>query len=472
MRAVPMTSSQRIARRTFLRRLGHLGIAGTAAPWALNLAAMGEAAAFNADGYKALVCIFLYGGNDNGNTLIPYDSVGHAEHLKVRGGLAIARGQLDATALTGNGLPAGREYALAPQLAPLKTLFDRQQLAVQLNVGPLLQPTTLAQFRAKSVPLPPKLFSHNDQQSVWQSSHAEGAVKGWGGNLGDLALAGNGGNAQFTCMSVTGNAVFLSGDSALAYQIGEGGAVAIKGVTDGDGMYGSAACREALHSLITQGRTHVLENELNRITRRSIGSHATLAGALEGTASQFDAPLPDQVGQQTRTLNRQLKMVARLIAARNQLGLKRQVFMVSLGGFDTHDNLLTRHPQLLAQVGDAMAGFQQALDGMGVGAQVTTFTASDFGRTMTSNGDGSDHGWGSHHFVMGGAVKGKAFYGTAPTALVGGPEDVGQGRLMPTTAVDQYAATLARWFGVSDGEMAQIAPNIGRFEQRNLGFMG
>ncbi|MDO5691067.1 MAG: DUF1501 domain-containing protein [Pseudomonadota bacterium] len=469
---MPMNSSSHIARRTFLRRLGHLSIAGTAAPWAINLAAMGEAAAFNTDGYKALVCIFLYGGNDNGNTLIPYDGTSHAEYLRVRGGLATARDQLAGTALAGGNLPAGREYALAPQLGPLKNLFDQQRLAVQLNVGPLLQPTTLAQYRTHAVPLPPKLFSHNDQQSIWQSSHAEGAVTGWGGNIADLALAGNGANAQFTCMSVSGNAVFLSGDSALAYQIGTTGPVGINGLVQSDGMFGAAACREALQRLITQSRAHLLENELNRVTSRSIGAHATLSGALGGSAGQFDGWLPDEMDQRPRALNRQLKMVARLIAARHQLGLKRQVFLVSLGGFDTHDNLLTNHPWLLTQLGQAMGGFQQALDSLGVGAQVTTFTASDFGRTMTSNGDGSDHGWGSHHFVMGGAVKGKTFYGTAPTALLGGPEDVGQGRLLPTTSVDQYAATLARWFGVSDGEMTQIAPNIGRFNQRDLGFMG
>ena len=472
MKDTRMTSTDTLARRAFLRRLGHLGIAGTAAPWAINLAAMGEAAAFTAnDGYKALVCIFLYGGNDNGNTLIPYDSAGHAEYVQARGTLAIARASLGATALTGNGLPAGREYALAPTLAPLKGLFDRRQLAVQLNVGPLRQPTTLAQYQARSVPLPPKLFSHNDQQSVWQSSLAEGSVTGWGGNLGDLALSSNGGNGLFTCMSVTGNAVFLSGDQALAYQIGPGGAVAINGVTRDDGMYNQQACRQALQTLITQGRTHVLENELNRVVARSISSHATLAGALAGSDGQFDALLPT-TAERPATLNGQLKMVARLIAARNQLGLKRQVFLVSLGGFDTHDNLMTNHPKLLEQVAHAMAGFQGALDAMGVGPQVTTFTASDFGRTMTSNGDGSDHGWGSHHLVMGGAMKGGAFYGTAPTALLKGPEDVGQGRLLPSTSVDQYAATLARWFGVNDGEMREVAPSIGNFDQKNLGFLG
>ncbi|MFT3777262.1 MAG: DUF1501 domain-containing protein [Ottowia sp.] len=467
-----MTSLDASSRRAFLRRLGHLGIAGTAAPWALNLAAIGEAAAFSADGYKALVCVFLYGGNDNGNTLIPYDDAGYAEYARVRDALALSRASLGATALAGSGLPAGRQYALAPQLAPLKPLFDNGRLALQLNVGPLQQPTTLAEYQARSVPLPPKLFSHNDQQSVWQSSAAEGSVRGWGGRLGDLALSSNGGQSLFTCMSVTGNAVFLSGDQALAYQIGTGGAVAIQGVASSSGMYGAAACREALRTLITQGRDHLLENELNRITSRSLDSHAALAGALAGSAGQFDAALPDAVGDRARTLNQQLKMVARLIAARGQLGLKRQVFLVSLGGFDTHDNLLARHPVLLTDLGAALAGFQQAIDTLGVGAQVTTFTASDFGRTMTSNGGGSDHGWGSHHLVLGGAVRGGAYYGQAPEALLGGPEDVGQGRLLPGTAVDQYAATLARWFGVSEGEMALVAPNIGNFGERSLGFLG
>ena len=460
------------ARRAFLRRLGQLGLAGSAAPWAINLAAIGEAAAFSADGYKALVCVFLYGGNDNGNTLIPYDSASHADYATARQSLAIARANLAGTVLSGSDLPAGREYALAPQLAPLKPLFDAKRLALQLNVGPLRVPTTLEQYRARSVPLPPKLFSHNDQQSVWQSSAAEGAVRGWGGRLGDLALAGNEGSALFTCLSVTGNAVFLSGEHALAYQIGAGGAVAIKGVTQDDGMYGAQACRQALRTLITEPRAQVLESELNRITARSLDSHAVLAGALATSVGQFDTVLPDQVDGRRRTLNQQLKMVARLIAARGQLGPRRQVFLVSLGGFDNHDNLMNRHPALLTELGAGLAGFQQALDALGVGPQVTTFTASDFGRTLVSNGDGSDHGWGSHHFVLGGAVRGGAFYGQAPQAVLNGPEDVGQGRLLPTTAVDQYAATLARWFGVSDTELPLVAPAIGQFGTRDLGFLG
>ena len=470
-----MNTTSHIARRAFLQRLGHLGIAGTAAPWAINLAAMGEAAAFTGSGYKALVCIFLYGGNDNGNTVVPYDSTSYAAYAKARGdvlttagGIVLPQGDLAGSTLNPANLPSGRQYALAPGLAPLASIFNSGKLAVQLNVGPLIQPTTLAQFKARSAPLPPKLFSHNDQQSVWQSSSAEGATKGWGGKLGDLALSGNGGNSLFSCMSVTGNAVFLSGDSALAYQIGTSGPSAINAATTASGAYSSDACRAALQSLITQTRTHVLENELNRVTRRSMDSQVQLTGALTGSAGKFDADLPDAGG----SLNRQLKMVARLIDAQGALGLSRQVFLVSLGGFDTHDNLSTKHAQLMGQLGAAMNGFYAAMGKAGKSDQVTTFTASDFGRTITSNGDGSDHGWGSHHLVMGGAVKGNQFYGTAPNPALGDIDDVGQGRLLPSTSVDQYAATLARWFGVSDTEMASVAPSIGHFTTRNLGFLG
>ncbi|MCB2038794.1 MAG: DUF1501 domain-containing protein, partial [Ottowia sp.] len=305
-----------MARRAFLQRLGQLGVAGAAAPWAINLAAIGEAAAaISASDYKALVCIFLYGGNDNGNTVIPYDTSGHADYATVRGALALARSTLDATALS-PALANGRQYALAPSLAPLKPLFDSKKLAVQLNVGPLIQPTTLAEYQARSVPLPPKLFSHNDQQSVWQSSQAEGSVRGWGGALGDLALSTNG-NALFSCMSVTGNAVFLAGQTALAYQIGTGGPVAINGAVKD--LFGSTTCRDTLRSLITQTRTQVLENEYNRITARAIDSQGALSSAIAGSDTKFDALLPATVNGTRQPLNQQLEMVARLIDARGAL---------------------------------------------------------------------------------------------------------------------------------------------------------
>jgi uncharacterized protein (DUF1501 family) len=451
------------ARRAFLRRAGQLGLAGVAAPWAINLASMGEAAAFTASDYKALVCVFLYGGNDYGNTVLPCDNVNYAKYAAIRTGIATAQASLAATALNPTtALPNGMVLALAPQLAPLKTLFDAGKLAVQLNVGTLIQPTTLAQYNARSVPLPPKLFSHNDQQSVWQSSSPEGSTSGWGGRIGDAALNNNT-SSVFTCISVTGNAVYLAGKTALQYQVGTSGAVAINGIKNG--VYGSSSCGAALHALVTQASSQLLESEHARITSRSISAEGQVSSALVATpalATPFTAGNPLAV---------QLQMVARLIAARGVLAPRRQVFMVSMGGFDLHDGLPTLHPGLLTNVADALSSFYSATVELGIADKVTAFTASDFGRTLASNGDGADHGWGSHHFVLGGAVQGKQFYGKAPAIAVNGTDDVGQGRLLPTTSVDQYAATLASWFGVSATEMTLAVPNIGNYSTTNLGFV-
>ena len=473
-------------RRAFLRRSGQLALTGTALPFALNLAAIGEAAAFDATDYKALVCVFFYGGNDYANTVVTYDDPSYNLYSTIRGGgagqtaggIALAKAALTPTLLSPTtALPGGRQYALHPSMTALAGLFNTGKAAVQLNVGPLVVPLTKTQYNSAdrvNFPLPPKLFSHNDQQSIWQSSSPEGSTIGWGGNIGDLALSSNT-TSTFTCINVTGNAVFLSGDQALSYQVSTGGAVAINGVKSN--VYGSSAVRTAMTSLIQQPRTHTLENEYNRVTARAVGAEAQITSGLSGVTLATTFP--------TGSLGDQLKMVARLIGARSSLGAKRQVFMVSIGGFDLHDNLIAQHPALLASVSDAMAAFYNATVELGVASKVTAFTASDFGRTLQSNGDGSDHGWGSHHFVVGGAVKGKAFYGTAPAVSLGNTAaaddqgHVGQGRLLPTTSVDQYAATMAKWFGVADAELSGILPNLSHFGAAagradyptNLGFM-
>jgi uncharacterized protein (DUF1501 family) len=457
-----INQTEKIARRSFLRRAGQLGLAGVATPWALNLAAIGEAAAFTATDYKAIVCVFLYGGNDYGNTLVPFDNANYAKYAAIRTGIATPQASLAATVLApATPLPGGMQLALAPELAPLKGIFDAGRMAVQLNVGPLVQPTTLAQYNAKSVPLPPKLFSHNDQQSVWQSSQPEGSVLGWGGRMGDLALSSNG-KATFTCVSVTGNAVYLAGQSAQAYQVSSGGAVPINGIKNG--VYGSAACATALSSLITQASSNYMESAYSQTTQRSMAAEGIVTAATSGVtlATPFNTANP---------LAMQLQMVAKMIAGRSALDVKRQVFMVSLGGFDTHDFLPQNHPVLLGQVADALKSFYDATKELGIDDKVTAFTASDFGRTLASNGDGSDHGWGSHHFVVGGAVNGKKYYGTAPAIAVNGADDVGQGRLLPTTSVDQFAATLASWFGVSGSELKLVVPNITNYSVQNLGFV-
>jgi uncharacterized protein (DUF1501 family) len=495
------------SRRAFLRRSAQLAFTGAALPTAINLAALGEAVAFNAgDDYKALVCIFLYGGNDYANTIVPYDSANYAAYQTIRGttgseaanGIALARAALAPTLLDATPASAigatGLQYAMHPSMTGLRELFNGGQAAVLLNSGPLIKPLTKTQYQNKTAPQPPKLFSHNDQQSIWQSSSPEGSTVGWGGNIGDLATSSNT-NSLFTCISVTGNAVFLAGDTALSYQVGSGGAVRIYSVGNTTYPFGFESVGTAMKNLTTSiGRSHQLENEYNRVTGRAVGAEEAISAAINSTNSTnnvYAAPYSNFAND--NPLATQLRMVARLIAARTTLGNKRQVFMVSLGGFDLHDNLVSGHEKNMGRVSSAMKTFYDTMKTLGVGDKVTAFTASDFGRTLSSNGDGSDHGWGSHHFIVGDAVNGKNFYGYAPPVSVGNtaaPQDqwhVGQGRLLPTTSVDQYAATLATWFGVDASELEGngslsnpgILPNLKNFGvspsgvmyPKNMGFM-
>ena len=468
-----------LSRRAFLRRSRQLAIAGTASSWALGLTGIGEAAAFSAGSdYKALVCIFLYGGNDHNSTLIPFDSANYDLYSAIRGGgpgqsaggITLARSSLAATALAPSGgqvLTNNLQYALAPEMTRLKARFDEGRMAPLLNVGPLSAPLTLTQYQSSNLianPRPAKLFSHNDQQSTWQSSKPEGAGDGWGGRMGDLALSSNT-NALFTCISATGNAVFLSGQQALTYQVSANGALAVNGLKNA--LFGSSAASAALRTLMTQTSMNVLEAEYNRVAKRSIDAEGVVAAALQPiTLATSFRPATGR-----NPLAEQLQVVARLIAAHQPLGAKRQVFMVSMGGFDLHDNLIGKQGGLLGQLDFAMDAFYRATIELGLSDKVTTFTASDFGRTLQSNGDGSDHGWGAHHFILGGAVNGGRYYGVAPQISVSSNDQVGQGRLLPTVSVDQYAATLASWFGVSASELPSVAPNIGRFSSSNLGFM-
>jgi uncharacterized protein (DUF1501 family) len=451
------------SRRAFLQRSAALGIAGGAAPFVNTLGAIGEAAASTATDYKALVCVFLYGGNDYANTLVPYDQTNYDAYARIRPVLATPRANLAATLLNPAAAIGGRQYALAPTMSPLIPVFDAGKLAVMLNVGTLAQPTTKAQYQARSVPLPPKLFSHNDQQSYFQSSSPEGANSGWGGRMGDLFMAGNG-NALLTCVSPGGNAVFLSGRQAVQYSTSTTGPIQLSGNTS---VYGSTAASTALKALMTGTQTNVFANEHARVSKRSLDTNVLVTSALAA------APTFTTVYPTGNNLADQMKLVARMISVSQELGAKRQVFFVSTGGFDLHDNLNTLHPGLLGRVAGAMRSFYDHTVELGISDKVTTFTGSDFGRTLVPNDDGSDHGWGSMHFVMGGAVRGQRYYGTPPTVADNGPEDVGQGRLLPGIAVDQYAATLASWFGVANGNMTTVLPNMGAYNQStwNLGFV-
>ena len=452
------------SRRRFLQDSAGLGLAA-AAPFVLNLADIGAAAAATATDYKALVCVFLFGGNDHANTLVPYDATSHALYSSARSAIALARSDLAATALTPATPPAGGvQYALAPTLAPLLPIFNAGRMAAVLNVGTLIQPTTKAQYLARNVPLPPRLFSHNDQQSFWQASTTEGARSGWGGRMADLFLMQNT-SPTLSAINAASNAVFLTGRTTSPYAVTTAGPVTLNG--NAATLFGSTTAAATLQSLVGTAQPGLLANELARTSSRALTTYGQVSTAL-AAAPAIRTPFPAG-----NTLADQLRIVARLISVSQELGAKRQVFFVSLGGFDLHAGLATTQPLLLGRVADALRAFYDATVELGVANRVTAFTASDFGRTLVSNSSGSDHGWGSMHFVLGGAVKGREFYGRPPVLADNGPDDVGQGRLLPAISVDQYAATLASWFGVSDASMASVLPFIGNYPaaSRNLGFL-
>lgn len=467
--------SQSISRRTLLKRSTALALQRVSIPMATSLGLMADAAAQSANDYKALVCIFLYGANDHYNTVLPYDLATHTNYFNIRkgtpvagtiyDGIAIGRDALTATALSPS-LSGGRQMALNPEMTALKTLFDSKRASILMNVGPLIVPTTRQQYDNKSVPLPPKLFSHNDQQAYWQSSfQTEGAATGWGGRAADLIMSNNN-RSSLTCVSINGNALFLSGQSAISYQMSATGATTVNAIK-GKSLFTSSACATALQTLMTQSSASPMGTAYNAVAKRALDTYDGIVAAIGANPSAaLNALFPSAA---SNTLSAQLKMVARLIEQQAAFGMKRQVFMVGMGGFDLHDFLPAQHPALLQKVSAAMKEFDDAMISMGKDSQVTTFTASDFGRTLASNGDGSDHGWGSHHFVMGGAVAGGQFLGTAPEIGLTHNEQVGSGRLLPSTSVDQLGAELANWFGVSQTDVKTVLPNASHFDLYKLG---
>ncbi|CAN5751041.1 DUF1501 domain-containing protein [soil metagenome] len=480
-----MTDKMNASRREFLRMSSMLSVVGAAAtPFALNLATMGSAAAQNAPGdYKALICLFMFGANDHANTVLATDSTSWTQYLNVRTTSEAGSIALPAVGAPGGVLPisplssqSGRSFALHPNLAELKNLFDNNRAAIISNVGPLIMPTTLAQYKAASVRLPPKLFSHNDQQSLWQAYAPEGAAYGWGGRMGDL-MAANNANPIFTSISASGNAVFLAGKTVNQYQVSASGAVPV-GSLSGT-LFGAPAGANPLKSIITADNVNLFRKEHAAITGRSISAQSLLSPSM-AAAGPGGVPNPSQYTNPNtgllanNALAVQLQTVARIIAGRSALGAQRQVFFVSMGGFDTHDFQRTTQADLMAKLAHAIAYFDTSmasLQGTDVRNQVTLFTASDFGRTFTSNGDGTDHGWGSHHFIVGGAVKGKNIYGDFPITGLKHSQDVGSGSLLPQFSVDQYGATLANWFGLSPTQINDVFPNITNFTIRNIGFM-
>lgn len=459
-----------ITRREILKRAGLLATAG-AAPFALNLWPMAASAA-STSGYRALVCVFFFGGLDGHDTLLPFDPSEYAAYAQIRqsllaqyaaqaGGSTRTRAALLPLSPDNAADFGGRQFALPPAMAPLHGLFGSGQAAIVANVGPLIQPTTRTQFRANSVRTPARLFSHNDQQSTWVASAPEGARTGWGGRLGDMALASNANaRAAFTAISANGNTVFLTGEQVTQFQVSSRGGVQI-GAISGTSLYRSNVAPQAISDLIQDSqnqRTNLFERDVATVYREAVANNRDLTAAL-----QAQAPLTTQFPAND-SLGGQLSIVARMIAARTTLGVSRQVFFVGTGGFDTHSNQPATLAALHARIANNLQAFYDATVELGVADSVTAFTASDFGRTLTANGDGTDHGWGAYHFVVGGSVRGNRIIGQPAPAALNHEQDSGNGRLIPTLSVDQYAGNLARWFGLSPAEIQGSLPNIVNFD--------
>ena len=445
-----------INRRDILK----LSLAGSLAP----LSGINLRAQTLDDDYKALVCVFLFGGMDCHDVLIPHDPSTYRDFASTREELLTGyqgtRERSSLLPLTTSSVPG---YAFPPELSGLQSMFNQtaSPLAVVANVGPLVEPATLAQVRDRSVKLPPRLFSHNDQQSVWQASQPEGAQYGWGGLFAD-ALAGRNSNNTFTTITGGGADVFLTGRATTPYQVSLDGrtALELKEIINDEANLSMQLFDEMLAGQTTQS-DHILIRDLASTFRSGFSANAAFMSAIRN-APGATTPFP-----QTQ-LGRQLEMVSRAISVNSQLGASRQIFLVGMGGFDTHSGQAGWLPSLLQAMNDALVAFHNRLAEFGYADKVTLFTASDFGRTLAVNGDGTDHGWGGHHFVMGDAVNGGAIFGDVPPSLLGNEQDAGQGRLIPTISVEEYAASLGRWFGLSAEDLRIALPNLANFDDTAL----
>ena len=454
-----------INRRHFLRT-SCLGL-GVGAGFASNLASFNAFAA-DTDDYKALVCVFLFGAMDSHDMVLPYDQSSYNQFEGIREPLLAQydawvsrrRGNL----LRLNGNVGGRQFALPQELAPLHELYQQGNMAFVGNVGPMIEPLTRETYRSGAARRPAKLFSHNDQQSTWMASRPEGATTGWGGRFADIMQAADANpQAAFTSMSVSGNSVFLTGETVQPFVVSSSGAASVRGLTQTNTL-GSREFSTAYQSIMRDtgaNRNSLFRRDVVDVVNSSLDNNALLE-------EQLALPGDPMTAFPGGRLSSQLQMVARTIARRNSLGMKRQIFFVATGGFDTHSAQATDLPVLQADIAASVRSFYDSLVEMGVENSVTTFTASDFGRTLGVNGDGTDHGWGSHHMVVGGAVNGGQILGDIPPPELGHNQDAGRGRLIPQLSVDQYAASLGSWFGLSEGELNDAIPGLGSFDRSAL----
>jgi len=452
-----------IKRRNFVKRsiassVGVTGWMASQSQLSLMSSALANTNQQNAD-YQALVCLFLLGGNDSFNMIIPSSTEGYADYATTRQNLAIAQETL---------LPIepinqqSETYGLNPALSPVLDLFNNNKLSFVNNIGTLINPVTKNEIITNTADLPPQLFSHNDQQRHWQTAWPQQNQKsGWAGRMADL-IADTSTNLSMN-ISMLGTNTLQTGFNSIPYSINAEGAPLMAALSPGVEVGNEE--RLALMQKWTQESSHLMEttygDTLSRASELAILVNDSLADAPDMTDFFINE---DQISAD-------LAMVAKMIAAEQQLPQNKQIFLVGVGGWDTHDNQVIAHANLLTQLSQAMSDFNDALESLNMDSQVTTFTISDFGRTLTSNGDGTDHGWGGVQMIMGGAVDGGKFFGEMPDLTLDSNNDLGDGRIIPTTSVDQYSATIAKWFGLTDSELLSIFPNLNNFETTDLGFM-
>lgn len=426
--------------------------------------------------YKALVCLFLFGGNDSWNMVVPTSTAEYNAYSRSRGGgttssLAIDRATLLPITLQGQNT-GDPTYGFHPSMTGARDLFASGKLAVMANVGPLIRPTTKAQYQTAATTghtLPPQLFSHNDQQDQWHSLRGRATLKsGWAGRVADVLNAQTGSQSLSVNVSLAGQTFFQASEIAKPYVMGATGPTPFTAFpTTGSGPARRAAFEAVLAAATGTSSNTIYERSFAGVQQRAVQFADRISAAIASGYS-FNA-LPNT--GTLSALQQQLRTVAKVISARQSLGLSRQIFFVSTGGFDQHDDLVRDQPGLLSNVSASIKTFYDAMTEIGMENSVTLFTHSDFGRTLTSNGDGSDHAWGGVQLVAGGAVQGGRFYGSYPLLEIGSTWEIGGGRIIPTVSADQYAATLASWFGVADPDLSKVAPSIGNFDTRNLGFM-
>lgn len=417
--------------------------------------AMNALAATSSD-YKALVCIFLYGGNDANNMVVPFDAPGFAAYSSARGPLALAQNTL----LPLTALPS---FALHPSLTDVQTLFNSGNAALVANVGTLVKPMTRSLY-LQGHNLPSNLFSHSDQQIEWQNAAASGATStGWAGRVADMLNGSYNAGANIPMItSVAGDTLFCNGVASTPVSVSPGN---LGGANCSEGSQCTAR-QAAAQALLTFSSGVSLVTQDDEIARNAY-NYANVLTAATKSVTPLATVFP------ATGLGAQLKQIAQIMQVRAALGVNRQIFFAGIGNFDTHSNQLALQANLLSGIGPAMAAFYQATQEMQIADSVTSFTMSDFARTFQPNSNtGTDHAWGSHHIVFGGAVKGGRMYGTFPTLALGGPDDSGSnGRWIPTTSSAQYAATLAQWFGVPANQLGNVLPNIGNFATATLGFV-